>query len=237
VGNQGQDKSLPPEIEPVELRRLDEMPPLRERIYQQLEAIITSGAFAPGSRLFENELAQTLGVSRGPIREALQLLWRDGFVDLRPRQGAFVHVPTHKEIDDFFDIRRALEIESVRLASLRVTPEVSEDLRASIRLARDLLKRGEDPSDIERRSNLHAALAAAADNPLLEQMLRALDKRGVWYRSPFELTWRQRSWDEHDAIVNAVVAQDTEAAMSAMAAHLDGARQHLYDSSQSTPTR
>lgn len=141
---------MPPEMEPLELRRIDETPPLRERIYEQLEAMITSGAFAPGVRLVESELAQTLGVSRGPIREALQLLWRDGFVDLRPRQGAFVHVPTRKEIDDFFDIRRALETESVRLASLRATPEISDDLRAAVELARELLKRGDDPSDVHR---------------------------------------------------------------------------------------
>lgn len=228
---------MPPEVQSAELRRLDETPPLRERIYEQLEAMITSGAFAPGSRLVESDLAETLGVSRGPIREALQLLWRDGFVDLRPRQGAFVHVPTDKEIDDFFDIRRALEIESVRLASLRVTPEVAKDLRASIHLARDLLKRGDDPSDIERRVNLHEALGTAADNPLLAQMLRALDKRGMWYRAPFELTWRQRSWDEHDAIVKAVIAGETERAVSAMATHIDGARQHLHESAQPASTR
>jgi DNA-binding GntR family transcriptional regulator len=223
-----------PDIQPAELRRLDETPPLRDRIYQQLEAMITSGAFTPGSRLVESELAQTLGVSRGPIREALQLLWRDGFVDLRPRQGAFVHVPTRKEIDDFFDIRRALETESARLASLRVTPEMAEDLRASVKLARELLKRGDDPSDVHRRVRLHEALTAAADNPVLAQMLKALDKRAVWYRSPFEPNWRQRSWNEHDAIVDAVIAGDTAAAVAAMAAHIDNAREHLYESVQPT---
>ena len=71
----------------------------------------------------ESDLAQTLGVSRGPIREALQLLQRDGLIDLRPRQGAFVHLPTLKEIEDFFDIRRALETESARLAARRTTAE------------------------------------------------------------------------------------------------------------------
>jgi DNA-binding GntR family transcriptional regulator len=227
---------LSPEIQPVELRRVDETPPLRERIYEQLEAMITSGAFVPGSRLVENELAQTLGVSRGPIREALQLLWRDGFVDLRPRQGAFVHVPTRKEIDDFFDIRRALETESVRLASLRVRPEIARDLRAAISLARDLLERGEDPSHVQRRVNLHEALTAAADNPVLAQMLKALDKRAVWYRSPFEPSLRKRSWDEHDAIVTAVIAGDTAGAVAAMATHIDGAREHLYESVQSAAT-
>jgi DNA-binding FadR family transcriptional regulator len=74
------------------LRRLDDTPPLRERILEQLELLIISGSLVPGARLVEGDLADTLGVSRGPIREALQMLWRDGFVDLRPRQGAFVHV-------------------------------------------------------------------------------------------------------------------------------------------------
>jgi DNA-binding GntR family transcriptional regulator len=223
-------------MQPLELRRIDETPPLRERIYEQLEAMITSGAFTPGSRLVESDLAQTLGVSRGPIREALQLLWRDGFVDLRPRQGAFVHVPTRKEIDDFFNIRRALETESVRLASLRVTPEIARDLRASIDLARELLKRGEDPSDVQRRVNLHEALTSAADNPVLAQMLKALEKRAEWYRSPFEPNMRKRSWDEHDAIVTAVIAGDAAAAVAAMAAHIDSAREHLYESVQSAAT-
>jgi hypothetical protein len=101
---------------------------------------------------------------------------------------------------------------------------------------RDLLKHGEDPSDVQRVVNLHEALTAAADNPLLAQMLRGLDKRAVWYRSPFELTWRQRSWDEHDTIVTAVVAGNAEGAVSAMAAHIDGARQHLHESAQPAPT-
>ncbi len=72
------------------IQPLDETPPLRHRIHEQLERLITTGSLAPGTRLVESELAQTLGVSRGPIREALQLLQRDGFIDLRPRQGAFV---------------------------------------------------------------------------------------------------------------------------------------------------
>ena len=59
---------------------LDEMPPLRHRIHAQLERLITSGSLAPGTRLVESDLAQTLGVSRGPIREALQLLQRDGLI-------------------------------------------------------------------------------------------------------------------------------------------------------------
>jgi DNA-binding GntR family transcriptional regulator len=212
-----------------ELRRLDEAPPLRQRIYEQLEGMITSGGFRPGVRLVESDLADTLGVSRGPIREALQLLWRDGFVDLKPRQGAFVHVPTRKEIDDFFDIRRALEAESARLATERITPDQVAQLRGAMDQALDLLSRGEDPSDIQQRVRWHEVLAEAADNPVLAQMLRALDKRSVWYHSPFEPGMRRRAWEDHATIVTAVISGDSAAAVAAMTAHIEAAREHLYE--------
>lgn len=212
------------ETKPVQqLQRLDEMPPLRHRVYDQLEDLIVTGAVAPGSRLVEGELAQTLGVSRGPIREALQLLWRDGFVDLRPRQGAFVHVPTEKEMSDFFDIRRALEAESARLAALRIAPEVAERLRASVALARELLDHGDDPSVVRPELRFHEEVTNAAQNPLLAQMLASLDRRSRWYLAPFEPSLRRRAWGEHEAILEAIVQGNAGAAVEAMAAHIDRA--------------
>src|SRR5262245_10620454 len=105
------------------VRPIEEQLPLRHRIRVQLEGLIMTGALPPGTRLIEGELAQRLGVSRGPVRETLQLLATDGFVDLRPRQGAFVHMPTLKEVGDFYDVRGALECESARLAATRINPE------------------------------------------------------------------------------------------------------------------
>jgi DNA-binding GntR family transcriptional regulator len=210
------------------LRRLDDTPPLRERILEQLELLIVSGSLAPGARLVEGELADTLGVSRGPIREALQLLWADGFVDLRPRQGAFVHVPTRREIDDFFDIRRALERESVRLATVRITAEGARRLRDVLDGARELLDNGDDPSSVHRHVRIHGEITRIADNDVLTKMLGDLEKRSNWYRAPFSPVIRRRAWDEHEVIVTAIIGGDVDAAMSAISLHIDKVRENLY---------
>lgn len=206
------------------LRRLEETPPLRERVHEQLESLIAAGSLRPGMRLVEGDLAQTLGVSRGPIREALQVLARDGFVDLRPRQGAFVHVPTAKEIDDFYDVRRAIETEAARLAALRITPEAAARLTDVINTAEGLLDRGEDPSSVSDRPSLHVQITIAADNPLLAQMLGTLNRRSTWYMSRFEPRTRRKAWEEHAEIVKAIVSGDGERARRAMADHIQGAR-------------
>ena len=70
------------------------------------------GSLPPGHHLVEADIAKKLGVSRIPVREGLQLLARDGWIDLRPRQGAFVHQPTAQEVDDVFCVRTLLEVEA-----------------------------------------------------------------------------------------------------------------------------
>jgi DNA-binding GntR family transcriptional regulator len=203
------------------LQRLDQTPPLRQLVYEQIEGLIAAGTLAPGVRLVEGDLAQTLGVSRGPVREALQLLGRAGFVDLRPHQGAFVHVPTEKEIDDFFDVRRALESESARLATERLTPESAARLTGAVREARAALDRGDDPMAMTGNGWLHAEIADIADNPLLGQMLASLRKLATWYNSPFEPGLRRRAWQEHERMVEAIVAGDAEAAVAATIEHIE----------------
>jgi DNA-binding GntR family transcriptional regulator len=205
------------------VRPIEEQLPLRHRIRVQLEGLIMNGALPPGTRLVEGELAQRLGVSRGPVRETLQLLANDGFVDLRPRQGAFVHMPTLKEVGDFYDIRGALECESARLAATRITPELADRLQRIMDLGRDLLARGTDPVAVNRQAAIHQEIITIADNPLLEQMLSTLNKRSAWYLSPHQ-PQRAAAWDEHEQIVQAIVRGDGAAASAAMASHNEGAR-------------
>src|ERR671915_2068599 len=94
---------------------------LRDRVYEALEELIIYGALAPGEHLVEAEIAKQLGISRIPVREGLQLLARDGWIDLRPRQGAFVHQPGTREVDDVFTVRTLLEVESTKLAAGKAT--------------------------------------------------------------------------------------------------------------------
>lgn len=207
-----------------QLERLDPPPLLHHRVHAQLEALIISRSIPPGSRIVESELAEQLGVSRGPVREALSLLARDGFVDLRPRQGAFVHVPTATEIADFFEVRRVLEVESAKLAAQRITPEEALRLRESIELAEEILDAGDDPSKDRERVHMHLEIARVARNPLLDQFLSMLRRRTDWYSPPFDPVRRRNAWHTHVEIVDAIAAHDVERAMELMGKHIDASR-------------
>ena len=104
--------------------------PLRESVYNAILDMIVNRTLRPGQHLVENELAVMLGVSRQPVREALQWLNNEGWVDLRPGQGAFVHTPTVAEADQLLAVRRLLETESARLAAHQASADGVEQLRA-----------------------------------------------------------------------------------------------------------
>src|SRR6202050_1398310 len=103
--------------------------PLRQSVYEALVELIVAGALRPGQHLVESELARQLGVSRQPVREALHRLEAEGWIDLRPSQGAFVYVPTDSEVDQLLDVRELLEGATARLAARAATPEAGAGLR------------------------------------------------------------------------------------------------------------
>src|SRR6516225_8466445 len=99
------------------IRPLQRPAPLRQSVYDALIGLIVRGDLPPGQHMVETDLARQLGVSRQPIREALHRMEAEGWVDLRPSQGAFVHVPTDQEVDELLDVRALLEAETARLAA------------------------------------------------------------------------------------------------------------------------
>lgn len=207
------------------IERLTPVPALSQRVHLTLERLIITRQLQPGMRLVEGDLAQNLGVSRGPIREALQRLAQDGFVELRPRQGAFVHEPTTEEIDNFYDVRRVLEAESARLAALHITEEGANRLRECLARAEVSLAHRKDPATTVE--DLHKIIATVGRNQLLSQYLSLLSKRADWYMAPFEPQRRRRAWDEHKVIVDAIIAGDPKKAVAAMIAHVDSGREQL----------
>jgi DNA-binding GntR family transcriptional regulator len=90
-------------------------------VYDVLVEMIVTRELRPGEHLVEHDLAAQLGVSRQPVREALQRFQSEGWVDLRPAVGAFVHIPTDAEADQLLAVRALLEAESARLAANRAT--------------------------------------------------------------------------------------------------------------------
>jgi len=111
------------------LRLADLHPPLRDVVAGELRRLILSGELAPGSRLVEDRLAEQLGVSRNPIREAIRVLAPEGFIEVMPRRGACVARLSVLDAENLFDVRMALEPVGARLAARRASPEGCERLR------------------------------------------------------------------------------------------------------------
>jgi DNA-binding GntR family transcriptional regulator len=193
--------------------------PLRTLIREQLLARIIDGRFPPGRPLIEAELAEQFETSRIPVREALQDLAKDGWLDLNARRHARVHVPSPDEVDDVFEVRLALQAESARLAATAATSDEIHRLRAMVTAG---LKMAED-SDHTRASQanweFHQAVTKVSKNRLLVDLVAHYEQRVHWYFSQIAAVRGVHSWHEHSEIVEAIAAHQADRAAAVMRRH------------------
>lgn len=194
-------------------------PPLQVLVQKRLEEAIIAGDYLPGAHLVETELASRLGVSRGPIREALHQLQAQGWVDRRPRQGSFVHQPSRAEAKQFFQVRTLLEAEGALLAAQHPDPEVIERMRAVIEDARTAIGSADERFLIECNTTFHGLIHDLSRNPLLKQLTESLGKRMRWYFSPVATERAKGAWDEHEQLVDAIEARAKQKAKNLMRTH------------------
>jgi DNA-binding GntR family transcriptional regulator len=198
--------------------------PLRDSVYRSLEELIIFGALKPGQHLVETSLAKQLHVSRAPVREALQLLHRDGWIDLRPRQGAFVHQPTLQEVDETFHVRTLLEVESARLAASHRSEEALQSLKETLEAGDEAFERGDGKALVIENSTFHEKVAQSSGNEVLSRMISGLDKRIRWYFAPVVKQRALKSWREHAEIVKAIRAGAPDLAAELMRRHAEHTR-------------
>lgn len=203
----------------VTIEPLPQTPVLRHRVYETLEELIINGGLRPGERLLEADIAQQLNVSRNPVREALTLLAHSGWVDLRPRQGAVVHAPTAKEVNDFFRVRTVLEEESARLAALNAIEDDVEHLRRLLKAGLDALSADDEGATADANSAFHDRVSEIADNRVLDEVLGLMKKRLRWYFAPVAKLRGRASWDEHEELLDAIASHDGDRAAAVMRAH------------------
>ncbi len=210
-------------------RRIARPVPLRESVYEAILDMIITSALRPGQHLVENELAVLLGVSRQPVREALQWLKNDGWVELRPGHGAFVHSPTAEEADQLLAVRTVLETESARLAASNATED-------GVARLRELCERGTaalDGEDIEAvvaaNAEFHTAVTQLSGNEVLVELAAQVDRRVRWYFTPVARHRGPQSWEEHAALIEAIVAGDGDRAARVMREHTEHTRQSYLE--------
>jgi DNA-binding GntR family transcriptional regulator len=195
---------------------------LERRVYERLRDEIIAGALLPGEQLVEARIAEELGVSKTPVREALIRLQRDGLVEIEPYRGARVLEPSEHDVREILELRQLLECQIARELARRRPPAVLDALEASITESKEAAKAG----DLERLLDSVTAFSdiqtEACGNTRMAKLLD--DLRSVLLligntsrRAPGR---EQRSIAQHETILAAITAGDAEAAAKATADHI-----------------
>jgi DNA-binding GntR family transcriptional regulator len=201
--------------------------PTRSTVVDQVvEAIVERvrlGRYVPGQRLIEADLTADLGVSRGPLREALSRLASQGLLDISPHRGAVVRRLTRTDVTELFAMRELLEGEAARLAARNVNVN---DARSTFRLLARSMRSYRTAKDwksyVDTNTALHDAIVAASGNSLLQQMVEQLSTQAfrMQFRSSVDGRPLLESVRDHEAILEAILAGDEEAARQRMQEHV-----------------
>jgi DNA-binding GntR family transcriptional regulator len=217
---------------PVEARAvrqpLERPAPLRQAVYDVIAEMIIKGELLPGEHLVETELSAQLGVSRQPVREALQRLHSEGWIDLRPALGAFVHVPTDDEADQLLATRTLLEAESARLAARNATPEHVARLRELQRTGEKALRGDDQEALVAANAALHAYVVSMSGNKVLAELIALVDRRVRWYYRPIARARGREAWDEHREIIDVIASRNGRRAGELMRRHTERTRESYH---------
>lgn len=205
--------------------------PLRDVVFNTLRYAILRGELKPGERLMEIQLANKLGVSRTPIREAIRKLELEGLVLMIPRKGAEVAEITEKSLRDVLEVRGSLEELAVDLACERITKEQLEELKEAASEFEEALKSGDLTEYAEADVRYHDVIYRATDNQRLVQLLYNL--REQMYRYRVEYLKRQEVHQtllkEHQYIIECIENRNKECAKAAIRMHIENQANKVSD--------
>ena len=222
-------------IPPAGFRPLKRPLPLRESVYEALTEMIIDGSLQRGQHLVEVELAGMLDVSRQPVREALQRLHNEGWVDLRPGFGATVHVPAEDEVDQLLAARAALESESARLAARHTAKEPIAKLRELCRAGEACLDAGDIDGAVRTNAELHRLVSEMSGNTFLIGFSAQVDRRVRWYYTPIAQVRGKAAWKEHARLIKAIADGDEERAATIMREHTERTRKAYHETQAEAP--
>ena len=186
--------------------KLDNYKPLRELVFEALREAIVKGVLKPGERMMEIQLAEEMGVSRTPVREAIRKLELEGLVAMVPRKGAYVASLSMKDIVEVFEIRGALEGLAAELAAERITDEELEELERYLLRINESIETKDLTLMVEVDTDFHGQLYRASRNERLSQIISNLREQIQRFRkTSLSLPGRMRAaLEEHKQIVEAI---------------------------------
>lgn len=202
---------------------MNEFLPLRDVVFNTLRQAILTGELKPGERLMEIHLANKLGVSRTPIREAIHKLELEGLVTMVPRKGAEVAQITEKSMNDVLEVRRALDVLCVELACDRISDEELNHLK----VACEDFEKAVSTKDVKLIAQadvvLHDIIVQATGNQRLIQLVNNLSEQMYRYRFEYikDFSQHEKLIEEHRIIYQSMVEKNKEVAAEAAKTHID----------------
>ncbi len=195
---------------------------LTAEVATRLEQEILQGIRKPGDRLDERQLAESFGVSRTPIREALQRLSASGLVVSRGRQGLQVAKLAVADLLDAFSVVAEMEALAAAQAARRIQAEQKETLKTTQEACTVAAQAGDADAFYLANLDFHEAISAASHNRVLQEHLRRITVKTSPYRRiiTFQSDRMQASIDEHNTIMEAILSGDSAGAGKAMRAHV-----------------
>ncbi len=202
---------------------MNEYLPLRDVVFNTLRQAILRGELKPGERLMEIQLANKLGVSRTPIREAIRKLELEGLVLMIPRKGAEVADITEKSLKDVLEVRRALEELSVKLTCDRITKEEIKELEQAAENFRKTMKSKDITEIAEADVRFHDVIYTATKNQKLIQLLNNLHEQMYRYRIEYlkDEEVYPKLLKEHKEIIERINRGEKEEAARIVCEHID----------------
>ncbi|MEE1030854.1 MAG: GntR family transcriptional regulator [Ruminococcus sp.] len=201
---------------------INEYLPLRDVVFQTLRQAILYGELKPGERLMEIALANRLGVSRTPVREAIRMLELEGLVVMEPRKGAHVAQITEKDLNDVLEVRLGLEELVVQFASERITEEELQNLKAAEEEFEQSMQRNDLVALATADVKFHEVIYQATHNQRLVQMINNIKEQMYRYRMEYlkDVKVRETLVKEHRQLLQALEEHCQESAEDSIRAHI-----------------
>lgn len=209
--------------------KLDQYKPLREIVFETIRNAIISGDLKPGERVMEVQMAESLGVSRTPVREAIRKLELEGLVIMLPRKGAYVADLSVKDLTEVLEIRASLEGLAAGLASIRIDEAEIEELEVYALKFHKAIEEEDVDTLILRDLEFHDAIFKASRNERLIQLNNNLREQVQRFREIYhkKVNKSKETSKEHYSIVEAISNRDVDKAEKLARTHIENAEKYI----------
>ena len=209
--------------------QIEQYKPLRDIVFETLRKAILDGNLKPGERVMEVQLAEKLGVSRTPVREAIRKLELEGLLEMIPRKGAYVADISIKDVLNVLEVRASLEGLAASLAAERITEDEIESLRKSAEEFEQMNKNNDRDGMVQKDTEFHSVLLSAARNNKLLSIVESLSDYVQRFRVVYftEYSDAKNIMDDHRAILDAINERDVEKANRVAQEHIENIGNYL----------